>query len=516
VKPLLSVLVAAFVCACGGGSSTDEGAKSDPSTLYWRVQSVGAVPGFGQQPSLLPPHFVADGSLFYEDLQGVARLFKDGVDAVIPLPTSAPGGQELGTLGITWFEDLQNYGGQSLGNSMQLQGGWVLLAGKLHQCTGRSCLPMHRAADGSIVVRDANSQYWLSWKLGESLIPGFPILDAPDNRNAKLDIGAPCYGVIQVGGGGAFLLHSKQNGSLYCFNAVNNLQTHQIVEDFVRLQIQNPAFDRGFAVDITDCCFVNAINGKGQILGQRLGLPVIKTNETYETIDTMRGIPAAFNDEGDVLYVRDGDPNPRMRLKGETRSFSTCGILSQLGSAAISADEFTSKALDVSPTGQVAFLHVSALGNAPDQLFVATPRKQLYEPSVQGSLAFGIDGVAPAKFKAVTVTGSFSPSGFSLSMLAPDPNPCANRLFTAFGSRSVGEWKEGDLLPFVSSTSAGNISLGSGSFTDTTGTWIVSTGGARVSGITPTSFVLTLEGVTAKQLRAPGVLTITGSATIQR
>ena len=518
IKHLFCILAVAITCGCSGGSSTNEDAKSDPETLYWRVQQVGTVPGGGQEASLLPPRFVADGSLFYQDLQGVAHLFKNGIDTLIPMPTSAPGGQPMGQLRITWFEDLKNYGGQSLGNNTQLQGGWVLVDGKLRQCTGLVCLTMQKLADGNFVTRDANSQYWGLWKVGESLLPNFPILDAPEHpANIKLDLSVPCYGVSQVGGDGSFLLHSMVNGSVYCFNAINNLPILKLVRDFKVIPIENPVFDRGFAVDVSDCCFVNAVNGKGQILGQHLGLPVIKTNDSYETIDKERGIPAAFNDDGDVLYVRDGDPKPHMRLKSEYRSFETCGILSQLGSAAVSPDEFTKNALDVSSTGQVAFLHESALGNAPAQLFVATPRKQLYEADVVGSLTFEVDkGTAPVKFKAMTVTGSFSSSGFSLSMLAPDANPCANRLFTAFGTRSLGEWKEGDLLSFVSTAIAGNVTIGSASFTDTTGTWIVSAGGARVSNITPASFVLTMEGVKAKKLRAAEILTISGSATVLR
>lgn len=492
-------------CACP--APVDPGSLA-PTRVYWDIRQVGSdfAPLDGELPGVVP-RFLSDGSIVGVRSSGLfqVRHPTTGEWRSYALPTSTTGGFPITAGGITWFKDAHNYGGNSVGDGHTLNGGWVVLEGQLHECEGDACTPIAQLADGTFVTRQWNSQYFMTWKPGENPAPAYPIIDDLDIHNYKLDLVNPCFAVRRVGDDGTVLLLRQENGSLLCRNQLKPLSA-AIFKDFARVDVGKEQFNPGFNPDPTECCNVTAINDRGDILGLRDGLAVIKSPAgRFEAVSEGRASPQMFNERGDVLF-RPAEGASRLRLAGETLEFPDCEVTKQVEGA--SGDLFEFHSLDMNEQGEVLFWRRENSGTSA--LYVATPRKAQVPNGVVGELSFAVKSGSdtPASLTHPwRVTGSLAGGSFALSAQYVTDTPCQDRPFVALATSSAGTWGEGALVSVV--TGGGTI-VGSASFSSAGATWVASAGGFRISDVGPSGFTATAEGLVFKKVGGVDTATATG------
>ena len=510
------------VAAC---STTAPSPTAAAPRLYWDVQLVSAsvsVPGYGDAASL-PPHFLADGSVVYQDQStGGVRLYADGKSTDVPLPGPAvPGGLALNGPQITWYADAKNFGGTSTAaNSMTLGGGWAWVDGVMHECSGVACTPVLRQPDGSFVTRDIRGRLWMTWKPGQNPTAPYPMLDELDIQNVKLDLVMPCFTPQQTGADGSILVRFDVQGLLDCKNNEGDLPRLQLIRDFTKVDIRKSQFNLGFAVELDTCCDIWGINNVGQILGLVQGIPSIRSAAKVEPIGAEMGQVYAFNDVGDVLYATGVPPSHAyFRLRGTTWDVPTCEVLKQLDGSH-TENPLMTHAVAMRNDGAVLFWDMSTTGFGTGALYLATPRTQAIAEGVVGRLAFAKlagDGSAPDDFNAWRVRGDFSDASLYLALSAQTDNVCADRTFNLMATRTLGAWHEGDLIPATTSVIPGSGTvIGVVSYADADGAMIAQSGGFRVTAVTPTSFTATPEALVLKRVQTGATFAVTGSLVVRR
>jgi hypothetical protein len=498
------------------------GGKSTPSHLYWNVVSVTPTafhPISGDSTSL-PPHFLPDGSVvFQEKTTGRVRLrATSGVTTDVPLPPlEVPGGLPLGNPQITWYEDATHYGGSSIADSHTLGGGWAVLGAEVRECEGAVCWPVTRLADGRLMTRDPQGQRWMTWTLGQQPAPAYPALDDQDARLALLDLVVPCFSPKQVGRDGSVLVRFDYHGLLYCKNNEPDLPPVILFKDFTKIPLGKDQFNRGMAAELDQCCDIWGINDTGAILGLRYGIPTVRSGGDYRDIGTERGEVAGFNNVGDVLFTTGQPAQGQLLWQGKTEPIQDCQVTKQLEGAHPNNPLLT-HVLAMSDSGAVLFWDDTG-DTTTAALYIATPSREAPSPLGAPPFTFATQtgAAAPAALQPTGLTGAWSTTSLQLNVAAASSNECADRSLKVFATRSLGEWKSGDLIPVMTS------------FSPTTGSVIASTnyvdgatgevataisGGWRVMAAHNDTVLVTAEELVLRNSKSNSTWVLSGAATV--
>jgi hypothetical protein len=519
---ILRAILALGAAATSPGCSSPANGKSTPSHLYWNIVQVTASthhPIWGETPSI-PPHFLADGSVIFQEktTNRVRIRATNGVVTDVPLPAAAvAGGLPLGNPQITWYEDATHYGGSSEADGHTLGGGWAVLGGEVRECEGAVCWPVTRLQDGRIMTRDPRGQRWMTWTPGQQPAPAYPALDDQDARLALLDLVMPCFSPKQVGRDGSVLVRFDYHGLLDCRNNERDLPPVQLFKDFTKIPMGKEQFNRGMAAELDQCCDIWGINDKGEILGLLLGIPTIKSGPDYHDIGTERGEVAGFNNVGDVLFTTGEPAQGQMLWQGKTEVVQDCQVTKQL-EGRHARNPLLTNTLAISDSGAVLFWDETA-DTATAMLHLATPAREL--ATVPGATPFAfatrVGGAPPAAFQPIRLAGAWSPTALQLNAAAASANECSDHTLNVFATRSMGEWKSGDLIPVVTSFSptTGTV-IASASYVDGA-TGAVATavsGGWRVTAGPNGTTTVTAEELVLKDAKTGSTWVMSGEATV--
>lgn len=469
-------LVCATAVWCGAcAPAVDPGGEAP--RVYWDVRNLGA--GFAKvSEGELPfnPRFVTDDVVAGSDPSGALRIadVKSRASKLLPFPEVPADGFTLGLPNVTWFQDERNFGGSSTGGGGNtLNGGYVVVDGKLHECEGDICTPVFRNADGSFVTRTWNGLYFATWKPGQNPAAAHPVIDDLDVHDYRLDMVMPCFAVRKVSDAGLIQLAWSINGALRCFNAP--VQINALVKDFVK----------------TELAALDPMNRAGDFLVNVDGIPGIAKGDTFQPITTQPGLGFAFNARGDAIYRASEEAGLRMRLGGNIVTFPDCEVGKQLGG---DASPFTAHVLDMNERGEVLFW----TAENGTSLFIAKPRTAPVLDGVVARLSFTAKtegATAPAPLEgAWRVTGSLQDGSLTFEAPFPTADACADRRFVALATRTGGAWAAGDVVSMVSGQ--GGSIVGTASFSTPEGTvFLAKAGGFKLRDVSAAGFTATAEGL---------------------